>query len=174
MPTYIALFRAINVGGKNSLPMKELAALLEKNGYQNIKTYIQSGNVVFNSKKKPDADIGSLIEQQFGFKPEVIILSDTEFHSVAGANPYKNSEGKTVHTYFCKNKPNLNQKRLGELKAESEQVTIKDKVLYLHAPDGIGKSKLVANISSCLGVPATGRNLNTVNKLLSMIEDIIH
>lgn len=170
MPTYIALFRAINVGGNNILPMKDLISLLERNGYQNVKTYIQTGNVVFQSKKKPEADVSALIEKQFGFKPALFILSAAEFLGIAKGNPYKTKEGKFAHVYFCNSAPKADLKRIKELTMDSEHFTIKGKAFYLHAPDGIARSKLVAKIDACLGVPATGRNLNTVNKLLAMIE----
>ena len=79
--TYIVLFRGINVGGKNLLPMKELVALLEANNFMNIRTYIQSGNVVLQSQKKPDSSIGSLVQSKFGFTPDILVLEESEFNS---------------------------------------------------------------------------------------------
>lgn len=68
-------------------------------------------------------------------------------------------------TFFCKVSPQINTEKLEALKEKSEQYHVSGNVLYLSAPNGIGRSKLVANIESCLGAPATGRNLNTINKL---------
>jgi len=169
--TYVVLFRGINVGGKNILPMKELAAILEENNYQDIKTYIQSGNVVLRSQKKPDTNISTIVQNNYGFKPEVLALEESEFISSIKNNPYSYKEGKTMHFYFCKSSPKVDEEKLKKLKSKSEEYYIGDKVFYLYAPNGIGRSKLVANIESCLGVPATGRNLNTVNKLLSMVKN---
>jgi len=169
--TYVVLFRGINVGGNNILPMKELTTILEENNYQDIKTYIQSGNVVLRSQKKPDTNIGSIIQSKFGFKPEVIALEESEFITAINNNPFSSKEGKTIHFYFCKRSPKANAEKLKMLRSESEEYYIEGKVFYLHAPYGIGRSKLVANIESCLGVPATGRNLNTINKLLSMVNN---
>ena len=71
MEKFVALFRGINVGGNNILPMKELKCILEDNSYHNPKTYIQSGNVVFESDKPPES-ISLLIEEKYGFKPEIL------------------------------------------------------------------------------------------------------
>ena len=171
MDTFIALFRGINVGGNNIIPMKELASLMTNYGYTNVTTYIQSGNVVFNSKHEPDSEIGDLVEQKFGFKPEVLILSRNDLIQAIENNPYSPGEGKHCHFGFCKSSPkSVNVSKLRHLKTDSEQFCIKGSVFYLHAPDGIGRSKLAAKAENCLGVPVTSRNLNTVNKLSKMLE----
>jgi len=171
MKTYIVLFRGINVGGKNILPMKELSTFLEENGFQNVKTYIQSGNVVLQAKRVLRAELATLISGKFGFKPEVFVLDKSEFDSSIKNNPFHPAEGKFAHFYFCSKAPKLDAGKTEKYLADSEEYKIKNKVFYLFAPKGIGRSKLVANIESCLGVPATGRNLNTVNKLKEMIEN---
>ena len=171
MKTYIVLFRGINVGGKNILPMKELTTVLVENEYVDIKTYIQSGNVVLRSQKKPDANIRSLVQNNFGIKSEVFAIDESDFISAVKNNPYKSNEGKTIHFYFCKSSPEVDYEKLNILKSDLEEYFIKGKVLYLYAPNGIGRSKLVAKIESCLGVPTTGRNLNTINKLQSMLSN---
>lgn len=168
MNTYITLLRGVNVGGKNLLPMKELTVLLESSGFENVKTYIQSGNIVLTSPKKPENTISALIVTKFGFAPEILTLSENEFNLAVSNNPYQAYEGKFVHIYFCKEKPKINAKKLDQLSSETERHKVIGNAFYLHAPDGIGRSKLVAGIESCLGVSATGRNLNTVNKLREM------
>jgi len=170
MKTYIVLFRGINVGGKYLLPMKELVALLEINGFQNIKTYIQSGNVVLQGKRISSTELGTLIAGKFGFKPEVLVLEKSEFDLSIKHNPFHLAEGKSVYFYFCSKDPKLNSEKLEKYLAESEEYKIKNKVFYLYAPKGIGRSRLVANIESCLGVPVTGRNINTINKLREMVK----
>lgn len=181
MTTHIALLRGINVGGKNILPMKALVGLLEKNGYEGVKTYLQTGNLIFESsgasadrkastnKEVLADDIGLLIEKEFGFRPEILVVRKTEFHAAVDANPFAPENGKEAHFYFCERKPTLNIEKIDSIKAESEEYAVNEKVFYLHAPDGIGRSKLVANIEVCLGVPATGRNLNTINKIQALI-----
>lgn len=171
MNTYIILLRGINVGGKNLLPMKELRVLLEGAGFENIETYIQSGNIVLKSAKNPEDDIEKLIRNEFGFSPEILVISESEFNVSTLNNPYKEYEGKFVHYYFCKDEPLLDLAKLERLTSKSESHELIGNVFYLHAPDGIGRSKLVANIESCLGVSATGRNLNTINKLKTMVKN---
>lgn len=171
MKTYVILLRGINVGGKNILPMKELVAILEENNYKHIKTYIQSGNVVLKSSNNPSIKIGTIVQNKFGFKPEILVLDEVEFNSSVKNNPYLSKEGKNIHFYFCKTNPKVNSDEMNKLKSETEEYHLNGKVFYLHAPKGVGRSKLVANIETCLGVTATGRNLNTVNKIQSMLKN---
>ena len=87
-------------------------------------------------------------------------------------NLFKSYEGKTVHFYFCASNPKLNRQKIESFISNRESYELKGEVFYLHAPDGIGRSKLVLNIESCLGVSYTGRNLNTVLKLEQLIKDV--
>ena len=171
MNTYVILLRGVNVGGKNLLPMKELRSLLENAGFENVKTYIQSGNIVLDSTRIPEKVIGSLIQTHFDFTPKIIGLSESEFHRSVSNNPYPEYEGKFVHFYFCKRKPKINSAKIEALISETERYQLIGNVFYLHAPDGIARSKLVAGIEKCLGVPATGRNLNTINKLKEILKN---
>lgn len=171
MKTYIVLLRGINVGGKKRLPMKELRHLLEKNGFGSVKTYIQSGSMVLQRKNRPAGEIESLIMDEFGFKPDVIALEESEFETAIKNNPYNPVEGNFSHFYFCSKSPKLNTEKLKKMTADSEEYQLKNKVFYLYAPDGIGRSTLVANIESCLGVSTTGRNLNTIRKLEQMVKN---
>ncbi len=171
METFIALFRGINVGGKTTIPMKDLASLMIDCGYENVQTYIRSGNVVFNSKKNPNTDIRALIENKFGFKPEVLILNSEDLNQALENNPYNSTEGKLCYFYFCKSLPkSINTSKLAEIKV-TEEYCIIGKVFYLFSPDGIGRSKLAASVERCLGVPATARNLNTVKKLWEIVQN---
>ena len=174
MQTYIILLRGVNVGGNNLLPMKDLKSLLEENGFNNVKTYIQSGNIVLSSSQISSDQIATLIktsiETKFGFTPKVIVLTKCEFELSVKNNPYQGYKGKFVHFYFCEKPPEINLSKLQKFTSTTERHALAGNVFYIHAPDGIGRSKLVANIESCLGVSATGRNLNTVNKLARMID----
>lgn len=169
--TYVVLLRGVNVGGKNLLPMKTLSAFLSDHGFQTVKTYIQSGNIVLKAKTNPSTSIAILIEEYFGFTPEIMVLSQESFHSAVSNNPYSAYEGKCVHYYFCQSLPTIDHEKLTKLASNTEQYQLIDKVFYLYAPDGIGRSKLVAKIEQCLAVSATGRNLNTVNKLAEMLKN---
>ena len=165
--TYIVLLRGINVAGKKILPMKELVRILDESQFQQIKTYIQSGNIVLQSQKKPE-NIASLIQKKYGFEPSVFVLDISELRAAMAKNPFRSPKGKDIHFYFCQDPPKIDTEKLKRFKSESEAFHWEGAVFYLHAPDGIGRSKLVANIESCLGTAATGRNLNTMKKLLEM------
>jgi|TARA_B100001971_G_C18261300_1_gene587115 uncharacterized protein (DUF1697 family) len=174
--TFIAFFKSINVGGKNILPMRDLIPMLEDLGLEDVSTYIQSGNVVFRRKKKQIAElpdeIGLSVEAVKGFKPQVLILDLVELQSAIAGNPFDISDGKSLHFFFldeAPNKPDLES--LSAVQAITEKYELIDKVLYLYAPDGVGRSKLAAKISGALGVPVvTARNWNTVSAVLSMAE----
>jgi uncharacterized protein (DUF1697 family) len=176
MNSYIALFRGINVGGKNTLPMKALVEMLETMGYRNIKTYIQSGNAVFKSTKKQKQKIAREISlsvlDRYGFQPSVMLLDATEFRMAIKDNPFVTRDGKSLHFYFLESVPKQpSLERLKSVQSLTEKFELKNAVLYLYAPDGIGRSKLAANVERALGVSVTARNWNTVNKLNAMIND---
>ena len=175
MKTYIALFRGINVGGNNVLPMKELVARLESIGAQNVKTYIQSGNAVFQSQETNASllqnKISAAIKKSHGFEPQVFLLKLEDMEKVVDANPFPEaeSEPKTLYVHFLASMPkNPDFAILESIKSERERFVLKDGVLYLHAPDGIGRSKLAANAEKLLGVPVTSRNWRTVRKIMDM------
>jgi len=146
MRTCIALLRGINVGGKNSLPMKELVAMLEDIGACKIKTYLQSGNAIFQSKEN---DLSRLARK----------LS-AEIKQHRGFEPYIASSPK---------KPDM--EKLNSLKKQSEQFRLIGSVFYLYAPDGVGRSKLAASSEKLLGVPMTDRNWRTVCKILELARE---
>ncbi len=175
MKTYIALLRGVNVGGKNLLPMKDLAAILEELGSTNVQTYIQSGNVVFRNKATGAArlsqTIAAEIERAHGFLPHVLLLSPAELQRAIAANPFPeaDSEPKSLHLFFtdaAPAKPDL--KTLQALKSKSERFRLVGRVFYLHAPEGIGRSKLAARVEKALGAAATARNWRTVRKIAEM------
>lgn len=175
LKTYIALFRAINVGGKNMLPMKELAAVLEALGARNVNTYIQSGNVVFESPEKDAARLSSKMSQAIrkrrGFEPYILLLELEDIDRAIRKNPFPEaaSDPKALHAGFLASKPEKpDLEALESLKSGSERFRLIDRVFYLHAPDGIGRSKLAARAEKLLGVPMTVRNWRTVCTIRDM------
>ena len=175
MNTYIALFRGINVGGKNLLPMKELVAILEDIGHKNIRTYIQSGNVVFQNKKKlaakDAAKIGKAVQDKKGFEPKILFLSTEQLQDAISKNPFSIDDGKALHFFFLGLQPKQpDMEKLNALKGKSEKFKLLKNIFYLYAPDGIARSKLAAGVEKTLGVPVTARNWNTVSKLAEMTE----
>jgi uncharacterized protein (DUF1697 family) len=169
MEKYVIFFRGINVGGKNLLLMKALVPLLEEATFEKVSSYIQSGNVVLKSSANPADIVHKIVLDNFDFSPELFILNEAEFCTALANNPYQTFEGKFVHFYFCHNAIVINQDKMTKYLAETESYLVKGKVFYLHAPNGIGRSKLVAHIEACLDQPASGRNLNTTNKVSIML-----
>jgi uncharacterized protein (DUF1697 family) len=175
MKTYIALFRGVNVGGTNVLPMKDLVALLENIGSQNVKTYIQSGNAVFQNQEENPSLLSNKIrvtlKKRHGLEPQVLLLTPEEIERAIESNPFPEaeSEPKTLHIHFLASMPkNPDLGALESIKSDRERFALKDRVFYLHAPEGIGRSKLAANTENLLGVAITGRNWRTVCKIMTM------
>ena len=173
MKTVIAFFRGINVGGRHILPMHELLETLENMGLENVQTYIQSGNVIFQSQQGHSAGlssaISSSIEDSKGFRPGVFLLNRKELQTAVENNPFNIDDGKLVHFFFLSAIPNdTDPDSLAALKSDTEEYKLINRVFYLYAPDGIGRSKLAAKVEKALGVPITARNWNTVRKVLSL------
>jgi uncharacterized protein (DUF1697 family) len=178
MKTYIALFRGINVGGSNILPMKELVLLLENLGLRRIRTYIQSGNVVFQSTDENISQlskrIGETVRRSRGFAPHVMIVESGDLKRAIDSNPFPEaeSEPKTLHMGFLSSVPeNPDLNGLEKLRKENERFSLIDDLFYLHAPDGIGRSKLAAKAEKLLGVTMTDRNWRTVQKIIKIAEE---
>ena len=179
MNTYIGLLRGINVGGNNKLPMKELVTVLAGLGLHNIKTYIQSGNVVFQSERSDRnelaQEISSAIKQSHGFAPAILLLDVAEFQAAIEANPYPEgeTEPKSLHLFFLDAAPHSAKLAvLEQLKANNERFQLIDKVFYLHTPDGIGRSKLAESVGKGWGVTVTARNWRTVTELIKMATEL--
>ena len=176
MTAFVALLRGINVGGNNMLPMSEFRQLLSTLGCEEVATYIQSGNAVFKHSKTAtelSQSISEAVHSKFGFRPSVMVLTDNDFSAVAAANPFMAdvSEPKLLHVWFLGEEAvDADTKRLDEVATESEKYSLTDSAFYLHAPDGIGRSKLGAGVERCLGVPATARNWRTVGKIGELLD----
>ena len=176
MTTYIALFRGINVGGANVLPMKELRTLLEGLGCRDVRTYIQSGNAVFAHPGDAASlanEISGAVHAAKGFEPRVLLLSQDDLIHAAERNPFPDavSEPSRLHIAFCERTPEApDLATIDALRANGERCELIDGVFYLHAPAGIGRSKLAARVERLLGVATTGRNWRTVQKVLALAQ----
>jgi uncharacterized protein (DUF1697 family) len=177
MQTWIALFRGINVGGRNKMSMAKLTSALEAAGCRSVQTYIQSGNVVFDcsSKSKPNLSVrlGDAIACQFGFRPDILLLTDSDFRTAIKNNPFPDaeSEPKTLHFFFLDSVPDSpDMEAIVKLATATERYRLIDGVFYLHAPEGFGRSKLAAGVERRLGVPVTARNYNTIRSLSSILD----
>lgn len=176
MNTWIALLRGINVGGNNILPMAVLKEILTIAGCKNVQTYIQSGNVVFESEIKDrlqlSRKIAVLVMEHRGFEPKVFLLSKRDLDSAIQENPFSEAgaDPKSLHFYFLDEPPKeSNISALESIQSPTESFSLTDRVFYLFAPDGVGRSKLASSAERHLGVPVTARNYRTIEKLSSMI-----
>ena len=176
MNTFICLLRGINVSGQKKIKMAELKTYFGEIGLDKIITYIQSGNVIFNSKisdpKKIEKLIFDKIKVQYDFEVETIVKTPTEIKSILDNNPFvkQNKDVNKNYITFLFNEPA--KERLLILKEKDyspEEYFIDKDVLYFYSPNGYGKAKLNNNfIESKLRVIATTRNWQTVNKLLEL------
>ena len=173
----ISLLKSVNVGGRNKLPMKELAAELESAGLTDVKTYIQSGNLIFRAKKEnvPNLkfQIRTVIKTKFGFEPYAIVLSCKKLVSAVKMNPFPEVvgelRGKTLHLFFLDKIPlSIDFVQLEKVIHSSERWKMVNDVFYLHTPEGFGHSKLAKQVEKILGVEVTARNWNTVNALIEI------
>ena len=178
MLVYVALFRGINVGGKNKIPMKDLTEILEARGYAAVRTYIQSGNVLFQSSPSKvvnfTRDVGEAIRKSHGFQPGIMVLDVKKLEKAINANPFPDAEGKpkSLYLYFFAHTPKQPDiKGFNQVKSASESFQLIGNVFYLHAPEGVGRSKLATRVEKLVGVEATARNWNTVTKLLEMAHE---
>jgi uncharacterized protein (DUF1697 family) len=174
--TWIILFRGINVGGHNIVPMAGLRKCLEAAELDHVRSYIQSGNVAFDvtwgNSVNLSRRIGDSMEGEFGFRPDFLLYRPEHIQQAVDANPFPNEveDPKSLHYLFLAKPPTEpDLEAIEQKKSPTESYHLTDSVFYLHAPDGIGRSKLAASAAKHLGVVATGRNHRTVDKILSMI-----
>jgi uncharacterized protein (DUF1697 family) len=173
---WIALLRGVG-GGIRPLPMRELVPALEEIGLKDVRTYIQSGNVIFSSAKQPArlaAEIERCIEKKFGFHSKTFVLSLQDLQRAAKANPFPQADEnpKSLHLFFLAEPAKAAKlDAMNELKTKSEQFVLTNKVFYLYTPDGFGISKLAAKGDRLLGVETTARKWRTVGKLLELAKE---
>jgi uncharacterized protein (DUF1697 family) len=176
MPTYIVLLRGINVGGHARVKMDALRELFEGLGFEGVKTYVQSGNVIFRSAKSASG-LAKKIEDKmlsaFGIAVSVIVRTPEEVRSAIRNNPFlkqKDIDLSKLHVTFLSEAPEKAAwKRLDGLTSGRDQFRGSGREIYLYCPDGYGVSKLSNNaFEKLLSVRATTRNWNSVNKIYEM------
>jgi uncharacterized protein (DUF1697 family) len=166
MQAFIALLRAVNVGGTGKLPMTELKTMCEAAGFKSVRTYIASGNVVFQSSKseaqvKAVLDVG--LSAYFGKPVGVIVRTAAEMAAVLADNPFSNMPGNRTVAIFLDTRPPADA--LKHITGQtSEQLRLGLREIYGYYPDGQGESKLKIPAAKS----GTARNMNTVAKLADM------
>lgn len=177
MITYIALLRGINVSGQKKIPMAALALAMEELGLKHIKTYIQSGNVVFQTIETNQNELGELIKNKvfsyFGLDVSVLVKTAKQLDEIIRKTPF--SDEKTEQSYFTllNNKPDGNLiEALKTVKYHNEEFYITNECVYFYCVIGYGKAKCNNNFfERKLKVTATTRNYKTMVKLLSLCSD---
>lgn len=179
MNTYVAVLRGINVSGQRMINMKDLKALFQKWGYENVMTYIQSGNVVFGSAesntKKLEKEIVDIIHNHYGFEVPVMVLTQKDITDILENNPY-NDHKKDItklHVTLLESLPD--EKLLAttrDQKYQSDEFTISGKTIYLYCPDGYGMTKFSTMFfEKKLGVTATTRNWKTMQCIHDLMKN---
>lgn len=175
MAVHVALLRGINLGGSHRVPMAELRALLDDAGYGDVRTYVQSGNVVLESAEAAatvQAALTDLISERFGFGVPVVVRSGAQLAEVVAGDPFGDTvtEPKLYQVTFLDQALSAEaRQRLDALPREREQMVIRDREIYTWYPDGIARSKLAGGLAGKgVGTTATARNWRTVLTLLDM------
>ena len=177
MARYIALLRGINLGPRNRIAMPELREALEEAGFEDVKTYVQSGNVVLGSRAKPEAvrrKIEHAIAERFDLEIPVVVRTRAELAAVVKRNPLGKvvTEPKRYQVSFLDGPlPAESKRKLEQARVESERFVVHGREIYAWHPAGVARSKLWAALAGRgLGVTATARNWTTVTKLLELVE----
>jgi uncharacterized protein (DUF1697 family) len=160
------LLRAVNLAGNNKISMAALKGLLQRNGYEDVATYLQSGNVVASGDVK-SKDVEKLIEAEFGHRIDVLTRSHAELEKIVAGNPFPEhaGEGSRLAVGFCDKAPSHN---IDKNAYPPDEIIVKGKDVYLWFPDGMGRSKLGLGFAKKLGVISTVRNWNSVLKLAEL------
>jgi uncharacterized protein (DUF1697 family) len=166
MTAYIALLRAVNVGGTGKLPMAELKAMCEEIGFANVRTYIASGNVIFDSKLGEESvshKLGDRLEAYAGKPVGVLVRTAAEMAAVLEANPFKSAAPNLAFAIFLDTAPRADA--LESMRGpRDEQAALGKREIYVSYPSGSGQSKLVIPAAKA----GTARNMNTIAKLVEM------
>jgi len=166
MTRYIALLRAVNVGGTGALPMTDLKAMCTEAGFTKVETYIASGNVVFESKAtaaKVKAELEARLQAYAGKPVGVVLRTAAEMAAVLKANPFKKTEPKFTYAIFLDGHPPSDALEHARGQAD-EEMRLGDREIYVFYGSGMGRSKLKIPAAKA----GTGRNMNTVAKLVEM------
>ncbi|HEX6336134.1 MAG TPA: DUF1697 domain-containing protein [Jiangellaceae bacterium] len=180
MATHVALLRGINLAGRNKVAMADLREVVSSLGHTDVSTYIQSGNVVFSAADSPSlaADLERAIRDSLGVSPPVVVLTRDELAQVIADNPYPDEPNpRALHVVFLIGPPTSATAdalagALRRVEGSRDSATLIGRTVYLHTPDGFGRSKLAELIvqSSKPELTGTARNWATVTKLMTMLD----
>ncbi len=177
MPTYVSMLRGINVSGQKLIKMGTLKKLYEALGFENVITYVQSGNVVFKSENQNSTLLEQIlsdkIKDDFGYEVFVFVMTVEQLNNIVERNPLVNGADKVIssmYVTFLSIDPDMIGKEAIEVKKQDdEDLVFSNQAVYLYCPNGYGRTKLTNKlIESKLNVVATTRNWKTVNAMLEI------
>lgn len=158
--------------------MKDLVTIFESLGAPDVRTYINSGNVVFRLESSDLSDfirrLAAAIRERYGFEPGILVLSPGDLEEAVRENPFPGAEAEPAALHFgflarVPERPDL--EKLAALRKETELFALRGRVFYLYAPEGVGRSRLAAGAEKALGVPMTDRNWGTVSRIREMVRE---
>lgn len=168
MTTYVALLRGVNVAGHGKVTMGDLRRVFEGLGYADVSTYIQSGNVIFSGTASVDA-VERAIATELGMEVVVVLRTAAQLEKVVRRNPFADVDVSKVHVGFMPKRPSATAvKTLDIERFRPEDAIVVGSDVYVHLPNGMGRSKLPDYVGRQLDVPITFRNWNTVTKLVEL------
>jgi len=181
MPVVVSMLRGVNVGVHHRIKMDALRAVYESLKLRDPRTYVQSGNVIFSTgEQNLDALAGKIeaaIEKAFGFHSDVILRTAAEMKDVIARNPFAKRDNiepnKLLVTFLKTEPPKTVRDQVLAIKADPEELHIRGRELYIYYPNGMARPKLsLAAVERILKIPGTGRNWNSVTRMLEMAEHL--
>lgn len=174
MRQLVALLRGINVGGNHKVPMADLRELVEGLGHTEVKTYINSGNLVFTAAgpaSELTAELERSLDDRFGFAVPVMIRTPAQLRALVTKNPYPDGDPQQVTVAFVADKiPAGAEARLNELATEQERFELHPGEVFIDFGGGLARSRLANSLNRTLGVRATTRNVRTIEKILELVD----
>jgi uncharacterized protein (DUF1697 family) len=180
MPVLISMLRAVNLASHNRISMESLRTLYASLGFEEVRTYIQSGNIVFRAAERNLSAVAKriedAIEKNLGFRSAVILRSSSDLRKVIAANPFANrpevEPNRLLVLFLAADPERKDLRRIAELEGP-EELHAAGREVYIYFPNGMARPKISpALVEKALNTPATGRNWNTVKKLVEIAEEL--
>lgn len=169
--SYVALLRGVNVGGNNKVPMADLRALATGLGWQDVRSYIASGNLVFRAGAGDHAAaLRAAMVDQMGVDVPVFVIRGDELRAVEASCPFAPDDPRHVHGFFSDAPAVIDHDVVAQYRVPSEEVAQRGNVIWLHTPEGFGTSKLAGKWTRAITGDVTGRNLRTIRTLVEMLD----
>ena len=180
MAVLVSMLRAVNVGGHRKVSMETLRRLYEALDLKDARTHIQSGNVVFRTGERDSSQVArrieAAIEHALGFRSEVIVRTRAQLRAVIESNPFDGrpevAGGKLLVTFLAADPGEAAREAVRQINMGPEELFAVGSELFVHYPNGAGRSKLPNAVEQVMGIPGTTRNWNSVLRILAMAEEM--